>query len=375
MRFIGVSDEPADAGRGIVASSGFAQRHFVAAAIEAALPSAVENRGQHAFTNFRKNRGDIQIALHARREILNVIGSARILQIVEGPAIRKSRGDGNELQWRDLHSFAKTGHARNAAMRGRLHRERTRMLFRQIVAGELTQTEQARVTRNGVKTHAAAQLLEKHVIGMRHRFRQIHVLAAAHLEHSVASNDIFFEGSESDGGLNGGAWNIAVAESNLLIDDGENTAGVGINGYDRAVVAAKPFHGGGANNGIVKGADIGERGVSESRDAAKTRDAMQRSSARSRRGRPRRCDRYTKDCGQENTSQLLHVCSEKIYCPTQIRFVKGCLYPSVWPGSTFITANRSSLRNNCERTEPNCSASLHPVGQKRKAAHLTLFRA
>src|SRR6266404_9609596 len=368
MRFIGVSDEPADARSGIVASSGFTQRHFVAAAIEAALASAIENRGQHAFANFRKNRRDIQIALYARREILNVIGSTRILQIVEGPAIRESRGDGSQLQRSDLNAFAKTGHARDATVRGRLHRERTRMLFRQIVTGELAQPEQARVTRNGVKTHAAAQLFKKYVVGMRHRFRQIHVLAATHFKHGVAGNDIFFESSQRDSRFNGGARNIAGAESNLLIDDGENAAGVGINSYNGAIVAAKTFHGGGANDGIVKGADVGERGVSKSRDAAKARHAMQRSSARSRRGRRRRYDRYSKDCGQENTSRLLHVCSEKLYCPTQVRFVKGCFYPRTLPGSTFISANRSLCKTDSRELRRTAQLRCTPSA-KRQTAH------
>src|SRR5258707_14271083 len=74
MRFVGVGDEPADAGSGIVAGSGFAERHFVSAAIEAALAGAIENGGEHTFANFREDLCDIQIALHARREILNVIG-------------------------------------------------------------------------------------------------------------------------------------------------------------------------------------------------------------------------------------------------------------------------------------------------------------
>src|SRR5713101_2847547 len=123
MRFVGVSDEPAHAGSRVIAGSGFAERHFVAIAIEAALAGAVENGGEHAFTNFRKNSGNVQIALNAWREILNFLGGSRILQIVERAAIRESSSQGGELQRRDLNAFAKAGHAGDAAMRRRLHWE------------------------------------------------------------------------------------------------------------------------------------------------------------------------------------------------------------------------------------------------------------
>jgi len=80
MGFVGVGDEPAYAGSRVIAGSGFAERHFVAIAIETALAGAVEYSGEHAFTNFRKYGGNVQIALDARREILNFLGGSRILQ-------------------------------------------------------------------------------------------------------------------------------------------------------------------------------------------------------------------------------------------------------------------------------------------------------
>src|SRR6266852_5351929 len=157
MRFVGVGDEPAYAGSRVIAGSGFAERHFVAIAIEAALAGAVEYSGEHAFTNFRKNSGNVQIALNARREILNFLGGSRILQIVERAAICERGGKGSQLERRDLNAFAKAGHAGEAAMGGRLHRKRTGMLFREVVAGELTQAKKALVTGNGVEAHAAAE--------------------------------------------------------------------------------------------------------------------------------------------------------------------------------------------------------------------------
>jgi len=55
--------------------------------------------------------------------------------------------------------------------------------------------------------------------GMSHRFGQIHVFAAATL--SMVSRVMTFSSraAEGDGGLDGGAGNIAGTESDFLIDD------------------------------------------------------------------------------------------------------------------------------------------------------------
>src|SRR5229473_1864822 len=100
MRLVGIGDEPADARSGIVARSGLAQGHFVSAAIEAALAGAVENRREHAFANFRKHGGDIQVALDARSKALDFISAARVLEIVQRTAVRESSRERNQLERR-----------------------------------------------------------------------------------------------------------------------------------------------------------------------------------------------------------------------------------------------------------------------------------
>src|ERR1700675_2328180 len=268
MGFVGVGDEPAYARRWVVAGAGFAEGHFVATYIEAALAGAVEDRSEHAFADFRELRGDIQIALDARGKVLNIVGGARVLQVVQSAAVGERGREGNQLQRRDLNSFAKTGHARDAAVDRRRHRERTGMLFRQVIAGQLTEAQETRILRYRVKTHADAELFKEDVVGMGHGFGKVHVLAMADLEHGVASDYVFFESGEGDGRLDGGARNVAVAESDFLIDDGKDAAGVGIDGHDGAVVAAQTFHRSLANNGIVKSTDVGKSGVCKCWNAA-----------------------------------------------------------------------------------------------------------
>ena len=273
---VGVGDEPADFGSWVVAGAGLAERGFVTAGIEAALGCAVENGGEHAFANFGEDWGDVEVALHFRLKILDVFGSARVLQVVERAAVGERGRERDELERSDLDAFAEAGHASHATLGRRRHRERARVFFRQVVAGEFTEAHQAGILGNGVETHANAELLEKVVVGVSERFGEVHVASAAILnaEHGVAGDDVFFEGGDCDGRLDRGARDEAIAECDFLIDDGEDAAGVRIHGNDGAVVAAEAFDGGFADDGIVECADVSERGIGESGDAAETRGGV-----------------------------------------------------------------------------------------------------
>src|SRR5271156_5727181 len=108
--------------------------------------------------------------ISGRNKGLKPGGSARVLQIVERTAIGERGGQRDQLQRRDLNSFTETGHTSDAAMDRRRHRERSRMLFRQVVAGELAEAEEAGVLRYRFKSHANAELLEEFVVGVRQGF-------------------------------------------------------------------------------------------------------------------------------------------------------------------------------------------------------------
>ena len=270
--FVGVSDEPADLGTWVVAGASLAERGFVAAGIEAALRRAVENSGEHAFANFRKNRSDVEVALYLGLKILDVFGSARILQIVERAAVGERGRERDELERRDLNAFAEAGHASDATLgRGR-HRERTRVLFRQVVAGKFAEAEEAGVLRNCVETHANAELLEEIIVGVSERFGEVHVarVAIVDAEHGVARDDIFFEGGDCNGRLDRGARDEAIAECDFLIHDGEDAAGVRVHSDDGTVITAEAFDSGFADDGIIERADVSERGIGESRNTADT---------------------------------------------------------------------------------------------------------
>src|ERR1700730_530714 len=123
MSFIGIGDEPAHFRRWVVAGTGLAERGFVAADVKAALGSAIEDGSEHAFANFRQHRSNVQIALHARSESLNLVGSAWILQVVQRAAVGEGSRQRNQLQRRDLNSFTEAGHASHATMHRGRHRK------------------------------------------------------------------------------------------------------------------------------------------------------------------------------------------------------------------------------------------------------------
>src|SRR6266404_8393399 len=170
VRVVGVGDEPANFRRRrvVVASPRLPERHLVAAPVEARFAGAVQHRGEHTFANLWKYRADIQFALHARRKILNFFLAVGVLQVIKSSAVRECRGERRKLQRGCLNPFAKTGHPRDSAIRGRYGRKRTRMFVRQVVPGEFSQTEKAPVLGNRVESHTRPKLLKKHVIRVRH---------------------------------------------------------------------------------------------------------------------------------------------------------------------------------------------------------------
>ena len=182
MRLIGVGNEPAEAPaeRFVVARAGLAESLF-AIGIVALLRSAVHHGGEHAFAQIGQQRRDIQLLAHARLKILARFFRARILQVILRAAVRQSGNQRSELQRREADAFAETGHARNAAVRRRRGGHETGLLFGNIVTGALAQADQSRVLMDARETEARADLFKINVVGMRHRFGEVHVTAMAHL--------------------------------------------------------------------------------------------------------------------------------------------------------------------------------------------------
>ena len=107
------------------------------------------------------------------------------------------------------------------------------------------------VLANRVKTHAAAEFLEECVIGVRHRFDQVHVAARRHANHGVAADHTLLQRGQGNRRFDGGARNIAGRKRELLIDNGEDAPVLWIDRDDRPVVASKSADRGGGDDRIV----------------------------------------------------------------------------------------------------------------------------
>ena len=98
---------------------------------------------------------------------------------------------------------------------------------------------------------------------MRHRFGEVHVAAAAHFEHRVASDRAFLQAGESDDRLDRRARLEAGGECHLLIDDCEDAAGGWIHRDDRAVRMAQRVDRHLADDCIVVAGGVKFRGIQD----------------------------------------------------------------------------------------------------------------
>src|SRR5712692_5719000 len=161
----------------VVASPRLAERHLVTAPVKTRFAGPIKDGCEQPFTNLRQNRADVQFPLHARRKILYIFRAVRVLQIIKCPSIRKGGRKRCELQRSYLNPFAKARHPRDSAIGRWSSWKRAWMFIRQVVPGKFPEAEKAPVLGNRLESHARPELLKKHVVRVRHCFRQVHVLA------------------------------------------------------------------------------------------------------------------------------------------------------------------------------------------------------
>src|SRR5262249_6889885 len=84
---IRVGGEPAEAGAVLGAGAGLAQDLLFAEVEAQAAGGTVLHGAHHAFGDFGDERADIELALHARLEVDDVVGRGRVLEVVERAAV------------------------------------------------------------------------------------------------------------------------------------------------------------------------------------------------------------------------------------------------------------------------------------------------
>jgi len=124
------------------------------------------------------------------------------------------------------------------------------MFVRQVVPGEFSQAEKTAIL-GIVSNPILTQLLKKHVVRVRHGFRQVHILAAPNLEHGVAGDDVSSRAAIAMVGLIVEQGMLACAKRDFLIYYREDAAGVRINRDRPLRCSGKSGNRGGAKQWII----------------------------------------------------------------------------------------------------------------------------
>ncbi len=131
---------------------------------------------------------DIQLPLHTRRELGDLLGRAGILEVIEGAAVRQRGHQCGQLQRRLGDLFAKAGEHAHAAVSRRRGGKPPWAFAGDVQAGLFAIAEQVRVIADFVETQFGAQSGEIEVVRVRQRLRQ--VIAAAPKELAIAPHHL-----------------------------------------------------------------------------------------------------------------------------------------------------------------------------------------
>src|SRR5262249_51130119 len=255
---VGVRGEPAEAGAAFGAGGGLAQDLLFAEVEAQAAGGAVLHGAHHAFGDLGNERADIELALHARLEVDDVIGRGRVLEVEARAAVGDGRDQRAELQGRHGDALAEGAHLAYAAELGGelLFGEGAEVLAGNVVSGKLAQAELVRVLADLFKAEATADGLKVGVVGAGQGFSEVHLRAAAETDLFFAGNDLFTQSSQGHSDLDGGAGLRAFAERQLLVDHGEDAPVRGVDGDHGAVHVAQGVNGGLADDGIFALDDV-----------------------------------------------------------------------------------------------------------------------
>src|SRR6185437_15277411 len=181
VSLVGVGNKPAEASAyAFIVTRARLPEVLFAIRVVAALGRPVENGSEHSLSKVRKQRSDIEPLANPRLEVLARSFGARILQIILRAAIGQHSNQRCKLKRRDADAFAEARHARHPSKKRRRRRQRSRLLFGNAVTDTLPQPQQRVIFQLAIKTEPPSDFLEKLVIGMRHRLRQIDIAARFH---------------------------------------------------------------------------------------------------------------------------------------------------------------------------------------------------
>src|SRR6185369_916934 len=123
---------------------------------------AILHGAGHAFSNFRDERADIELALYTRLKADDLIDRRGMLEVIERPAVGDGGNQRAELQRSHGNAFTKRTHLADAAKTGvELTRgERAKVLTFNAVTGKLSQSELMGIKADLGKAETASDSLK-----------------------------------------------------------------------------------------------------------------------------------------------------------------------------------------------------------------------
>src|SRR5437763_16267917 len=139
------------------------------------------------------------MTFYTRLQVREFIGGLRMLQVIKRAAVGDGGNQRAELQWGHRDALAERAHFPYATQlsRNNFFRINSQVFTRDVITGQLAQSELMRVVADLLEAQAPTDSFEVGVVGMRQRHCQIHLAAAAEGNWGLFCNQVLTERGQS----------------------------------------------------------------------------------------------------------------------------------------------------------------------------------
>ena len=194
---------------------------------------------------------DVQAPLHARNQAGRLRRRARILQVVQRPAVGHRAQQRRQFERRLLNLLPEAGqHSHPAVSRGR-RRIVPRLLAGDVQSGLLPVSEQVGIVAHLREAELFSQRGEIEIVGVRQGVRQVHLPESVEAQFGGRFDDFLAQCRQRHRNLDGGARLKAGAQRDLLVHHREHPPGPRVHHHHGAVVGPQRRHRGPADIQIL----------------------------------------------------------------------------------------------------------------------------
>ena len=210
--------------------------------------------------------GELQGMFDLRRELLDLLLGARVLQVVEGAAIGDGAEQCGEFEGRHRDAGPETGHHTDSAILRLFHGKIARLFAGDFESGLFAKPEHFGVVVDAVEAKAGAEDVEVLIIRVGDGLGKVKAGVPAGIHGGVLADQTFGERGERSDEFDSGARNEPCLERKPLVHHAENSAVGGVH-HDHAAGKCAQGCGGGTADGEVVAIDvIAERGIDAGND-------------------------------------------------------------------------------------------------------------